>query len=283
MTQGPFVTSFRLLTALLALALLAPASARAEDACGTWVSPALAEGPVPFGFQSADVATGRRACPRTEVGLGLQARAIVETQNLYGAITAAGLVSGSLAPRPDVELFATLEVPRFEYVQNASLTGSRLTLGQLTAGGTWVALSRGAFVLSPSARLQLPTSFASPRTRTAGAEVGAAVLYRAWERLGVHGYAGVDSELGLGAAAARPRAGLLLNAGAEYAVWSAVAVVLDANVHFGRRAAVDYVAPSVGLRLRAGAHFGAELGVSLPVAGPERTLATGGLKLAWRP
>jgi hypothetical protein len=276
------VTSFRLLTAALALTVLAPASARAEGACSTWIAPALAEGPVPFGFQSADVATGRRACPRTELGLGLQGNAIIETQNLYGALTGSGLVSGSLAVRSDVELFALLEVPRFQYVQNASLTGSRLTLGQLTAGGTWVALSRGAFVLSPSVRLQLPTSFASPRTRTAGAELGAALLYRAWERLGVHGYAGVDSELGLGASIAQPRAGFLVNVGAEYALASVVAAVLDANVHFGRRAAVDYVAPSVGVRLRAGPHFGAEVGVSLPVAGPERALAAGGLKLTWR-
>ena len=153
----------RLLVALASL-LLVPAAARAEGACEQWISPALAEGPVTFGFLSADVATGRRACPRTEVGLGLQGGAIVETANFYGAVTATGLLSGSFAVRPDLEVFATLEAPRFQYVQNATLTGTTLALGQLTAGATYVALAQGPLVVSPSARLQLPTSFASPRT-----------------------------------------------------------------------------------------------------------------------
>ncbi len=271
----------RLFVALAAL-LLVPASARAEGACEQWIAPALAEGPVPFGYLSADVATGRRACPRTEVGLGAQGGAIVETANFYGAVTVAGLVSGSYAVRPDLEVFATVEVPRFQFVQNATLTGTTLTLGQLTAGATYVALTRGAFVLSPSVRLQLPTSFASPRTRTMGGELGAAVLYRPTNRFEVHGYAGADVSAGLGAAAALPRAGFLVNVGTEYALCSGFAAVLDANVHFGHRDVLDYVAPAIGLRFRAGEHFGAELGASLPLLGAERALAIGGLKLSYR-
>jgi hypothetical protein len=271
----------RLLVALVAL-LLAPAAAHAEGACEQWIAPALAEGPLTYGFLSADVATGRRACPRTEVGLGVQGGAIVETQNFYGAITAAGLLSGSYAVRQDLEVFATLEVPRFQFVQNATLTGTTLALGQLTTGATYVALTRGPLVVSPSVRLQLPTSFASPRTRTVGAELGAAVLYRPLPRFEVHGYAGADVSAGLGAAAAQPRAGFLLNVGSEYALCSGFAAVLDANLHFGHRAVLDYVAPAIGLRFRAGEHFGAELGASVPLLGAERALAIGGLKLTYR-
>lgn len=271
----------RLLVALATL-LLVPTAARAEGACEQWIAPALAEGPVTFGYLSADVATGRRACPRTEVGLGLQGGAIVETANFYGAVTGAGLISGSVAVRPDLEVFATLEAPRFQFVQNATLTGTTLSLGQLTAGATYVALAQGPLVVSPSARLQLPTSFASPRTRTVGGEVGAAVLFRPQSRFEVHGYAGLDLSAGLGAAAAQPRAGFLVNVGSEYALCSGFAAVLDANVHFGHRAVLDYVAPALGLRFRAGEHFGAELGASLPLLGAERHLAIGGLKLTYR-
>lgn len=271
----------RLFVALAAL-LLMPTAARAEGGCEQWIAPALAEGPVTFGFLSADVATGRRACPRTEVGLGVQGGAIIETRNLYGAVTGAGLISGSFAVRPDLEVFATLEALRFQYVQNASLTGTRMSLGQLTVGGTYVALASGSFVLSPSVRLQMPTSFASPRTRTLGGEIGVAALYRPTNRFEVHGYAGVDGSLGLGAADPLPLAGFLVNVGTEYALFSGFAAVLDANVHFGHRAALDYVAPAVGLRFRAGEHFGAELGASLPVLGAERALAAGGLKLTYR-
>ena len=266
----------------LAVLLLLPTTARAEGGCEQWIAPALAEGPLTFGFLSADVATGRRACPRTEVGLGVQGGAIVEAHNFYGAITAAGLLSGSWAVRPDLELFATLEAPRFQFVQNATLTGTTLSLGQLTLGGTYVALVNGPLVVSPSVRLQLPTSFASPRTRTVGGELGAAVLYRPVNRFEVHGYVGADVSAGLGAAAAQPRAGFLVNVGSEYALCSGFAAVLDANVHFGHRAALDYVAPALGLRFRAGEHFGAELGASLPVLGAERAMAIGGLKLTYR-
>ncbi|MFE8597446.1 hypothetical protein [Archangium violaceum] len=271
----------RLLSALAVLLLL-PATARAEGGCEQWLSPALAEGPITFGFLSADVATGRRACPRTEVGFGVQGGAIIETENFYGAVTGAALLSGSYAVRPDLEVFATLEATRFQFVQNATLTGTTLHLGQLTVGGTWVALTQGSFVLAPSARLQLPTSFASPRTRTLGAEVGAALLYRPTNRFEVHGYVGLDGDMGLGAGPALPRAGFLMNVGTEYALCSGFAAVLDANLHFGHRAVLDYVAPALGLRFRAGENFGAELGASLPLVGAERALAIGGLKVTYR-
>ncbi|MET0401368.1 MAG: hypothetical protein ABW123_03150 [Cystobacter sp.] len=272
----------RLLAALTTLLLMSTSARADEGACARWSNPALAEGPVALGFLSAEVSTARRACPRTEVGLGVQGNAIIETQNLYGAITAAGVVSGSVAVRPDLEVFATLEGARVQYVQNASLTGTRVALGQLSLGATWAVLARGAFVLAPSARLQLPTSFASPRTRTLGAEVGAALLHRSTERLGVHGYVGLEGDLGLGSAASLPRAGVLLNVGVEYAFFRFFAAVLDANVRFGHRAALDSVAPTLGLRFAVGEHFGAELGASLPVLGAERALAAGGLRLTWR-
>lgn len=270
----------RLLVALAAL-LLVPTAARAEGACD-WAASALPEGPVPFGYQSADVSTGRRACPRTEAGFGLQGGAIIEVANFYGAVTGAGVLSGSLALRPDLEVFASLEAVRVQYVQNASLTGMAVSLGQLTAGATYVALTRGAFVLAPSVRLELPTSFASPTTRTLGGEVGAALMYRPINRFDVHGYVGADVSTGLGAAASQPKAGFLVNVGTEYALCSGFAAVLDANVHFGHRDTLDYIAPALGLRFRAGEHFGAEVGASLPVAGPERALAVGGLKLTYR-
>jgi hypothetical protein len=271
----------RLLLALTAL-LLTPTLARAQEVCGQGVSRALAEGPVAVGFMAADVATGRRACPRTELGLGVQGGAIVDTPNFYGAITAAGVLSGSLALRPDLEVFATLEALRFQFVQNATLSGTTLTLGQLTAGATYVALTRGSFVVAPSVRLQLPTSFASENIRTVGAEAGAALLYRPDPRFEVHGYAGADVAAALSAGASLPRAGALVNVGVQYAVWDWFAAVLDANVRFGHRAALDSVAPALGLRFRAGEHFGAELAATLPLLGAERHLAAGALKFTYR-
>lgn len=272
--------------AALALVLLAlPTVALAQQpapACPALLAPALAEGPLLAGFSAADVGTGRRACPRTELALGGQGSAIIDLPDFYGAITGAGVVAGSYALRPDLELFATLEAARYQYVQNAALTASTLSLGQLTAGATWVAWAQGPWVVAPSARLQLPTSFASPRTRTVGAEVGAAFLYRPIERFEVHGFAGAGVSAAVSDAAPLPRAGALINLGAQYAFAPWVALTLDGNLHMGTRAAVDYLAPALGLRFAVGNNFGAELSAAVPVAGAERALAAGALRVNWR-
>src|SRR5262245_61507684 len=44
------------------------------------------QGPVASGFFDADFATGRRACPRTEMGLGLQGGAAIDLPNFYGQL-----------------------------------------------------------------------------------------------------------------------------------------------------------------------------------------------------
>jgi hypothetical protein len=272
--------------AVLALVLLAlPAAALAHELdypCQPSSAPALAGGPLLVGFSAADVGTGRRACPRTELAFGGQGGAIIDLPDFYGAITGAGVLAGSYALRPDLELFATLEAARFQYVQNAALTATTLSLGQLTAGATWVAWSEGHWVVAPSARLQLPTSFASPRTRTVGAEVGAAFLYRPSVRFEVHGFAGAGVSAAVSGAAPLPRAGVLLNLGAQYAFAPWFALTLDGNLRMGERDTLDYLAPALGLRFALGNNLGAELSAALPVAGAERALAAGALRVSWR-
>jgi len=259
-----------------------PAFATSESGCESGRAAGLFEGPVQVAFYEADLGTGRRACGRTEVGVGARLRALVDTQDFYGNIGLSALVYGSYALSPRTEFFGTLEAYDLQFVQNATLQGTAGTLGALTAGAAhqvWSDDGRGA--VAATARLLLPTALGSP-TRTLGGEVGASWHHRQTERLRFHGYAGVDVTAAAGPVEPRPRVGVHLLGGAEYVVCSGFSAVLDAQLHFGRRALFDAVAPAVALRARLWRSLGLELAGTLPLAGAERTDASLGLRLAWR-
>lgn len=249
--------------------------------CEDGSAEAIPTGPVAAPYHEADVATGRRACPRTEVGVGGQGGITLDTRNFYGGIEAAGVAFGSFALNKDTEVFGLIEAYRSHYVVEATIDQTTTSLGQLTVGATHIAYRSGDLLLAPSVRLQLPTSFAS-NVRVLGGEIGVAYNQRLLERLELHGYAGLDGSMGfLTPAAAYPRGGALLNFGAQYNVTSFFGVALDANGHFLRRAALDYLAPAVALRFRAG-RVGIELGASKPIAGADRRFVTGLLKVGYR-
>ena len=182
-------------------------------ACETRKSSGLNEGPASLGYAEADVATGRRACPRTEVGIGARFGAIIDTPDFYGAVSVNGLLYGSWALRPTTELFATLEAVNFNYAVNAVLTSTQLTLGNMTMGATQVMTQSETFVGSVSARLLLPTSFEIPGARLIGGELGASGSWRPQEWLEVHGYIGGDLSGAIGRAASLPRGGVVFVAG----------------------------------------------------------------------
>ncbi|MHB8872724.1 MAG: hypothetical protein ACYC8T_03460 [Myxococcaceae bacterium] len=267
--------------ALIAASLLAALPALAEDLeCATSADPGLAEGPVALGFFEADVATGRRACPRTELGVGGRLGLLMDTPNFYGAIGADALVFGSIALSDRTEVFGTLEALHHQWVQNATLKGSSTALGQLTLGASTRTFASGRLVSSTTARLMLPTAASNPGVQVWGAELGQAASYRRWEAVEVHGYLGADFAAASSTASADPRLGVLLNVGAQYSPSSRFGVVLDVNAHaFG---ATSYLAPALGLRFRPTGSFNAELDLTLPLAGSERHTVVAGLRLGYR-
>ena len=275
--------SKRILTAALLFGVTL--AARAEEplpACDSSGAAALGEGPVATaGFYEADFATGRRACPRTEVGLRERAGMALHLADFFATLGAHTHLFGSYALDPRTELFGTLEVLRFQFVQNATLKVTSLSLGQLTAGATRVVYQEGPLAVAPSARLMLPTSTLG--VATLGVELGAAADLRLAERLNLHGYAGADVSLGLSAAAAQPLAGALLSLGFQYTPWNWFAVVVDVDAHLGSRAPVDYLAPAVALRFAIWRGLGVELGGAFPLLGADPHTAAGALRLSYRP
>src|SRR4051812_39250515 len=183
-------------------------------------SPGLFDGPVAVGFFDADFATGRRARPRTEIGLGVLGGATIDTPDFYGAISGGAHLYGSYAlPSQPMEVFASLEVVKVQYVQNASLKGTALSLGQGSVGASYMLLHAGGLTVAPSMRLMLPTDTSMPDVRTVGLEVGGAASWQVLGAVEVHGYLGGDVSAGLSAGSTLARPGLLISAGAQ---WSPV-------------------------------------------------------------
>lgn len=238
----------------------------------------LNEGPAAVGYAEADMSTGRRACPRTEIGLGARFGAIIDTPDFYGAVSVNGLLYGSWAVRPTTEVFATLEAVNFTYAVNAVLTSTQLTLGNMTAGATQVLVQSETFVGAVTARLLLPTSFEIPGARLIGGELGANVSWRPREWLEVHGYLGGDLSGAVGRAAGLPRGGATLLAGAQLTPFAWGALVIDLT---GRLGPLSYLAPSVAFRFAIG-NLGIELAATRPLVGTDRHTVIGGLRVNYR-
>ncbi len=261
---------------LLALLTLVPFAARAEDsACQ---GSALPEGPLALGFLEADWSTGRRACPRTEVGLGGRFAAIIDTPGFYGNLAVNGVLFGSWAARPDLELFGTLEAISYNYTQNAVLKASQLTLGNLTVGASWAYLRTARFTSALTGRLLLPTSLEIPGAHVAGIEVGDNASLRPLSWLEVHGYLGAEFTAAFSRAESLPRVGGVLLAGVALSPFDWGALVVDVN---GRVGVTTWLAPAVGLRFKI-LRLGIELGATLPVVGSDRHNFLFGGRFSWR-
>lgn len=247
--------------------------------CAVWRHAGLAEGPIGVGYYEADVATGRRVCPRTEVALGTRAGAVIDTPDFYGAIGASGLLSASHALSDRREVFATLEFLQYDWVTNAVIVQSRMGMGQLTAGVSQIVANGDRWATATTARVMLPTS-TTINVRVIGGEVGQGLTYRLSEGLELHGFAGLDVTAAVFAPSAQPRLGALVNAGVQYSPASWFGLVLDVNGRAGGY--TSYVAPALGLRFRPFKNFGAELAATLPVTGSDRHDALVGLRLGYR-
>jgi hypothetical protein len=243
-------------------------------------SPGLFEGPVTVGFFDVDFATGRRATPRTELGLGLVGAATIDTPDFYGAISGGAVLYGSyaLSSQP-MEIFGQLQVLKVQYVQNASLKGLGYGLGQGSVGATYALVRTDTLTVSPSMRLMLPTDTGMPDVRTVGLEAGGAASWRVSRIFEVHGYLGGDISAGLSSGSALARPGLLVTAGLQLSPTPWFAVVVDANGHVAEAA---YLAPAVGLRAAIGRSVGIELGATLPLLGTIRSNGAFGLRVAYR-
>jgi len=266
--------------AVLAIACVTalPAPARAAEG-----NPALAEGPLPFAASVDVLGPVRRAEPRSEVALGLGGGLILDEPGFYGMAQGALRLEGSWAITPRWEVFAGLEALQFRYVQNATLGDTSYTLGALSAGGTWRALSLpdGRLDLAPFVALLFPTSLEYRNTRVLGGAAGVSLRGAATSWLDWYAGASLPITGTLSDAGNQVRAGAELAAGGSWtpARWFRLSVQLTAGFPFGHP--MEQLAAGLGLRFAAG-RFGVELDGILPLAGTSRFDAGALLRAAWR-
>lgn len=239
-------------------------------------------GPATIGaFHDAEFARARRACLRNEVGFALHGAPVIDTPDFYGNVSAAGVLYGSYGLLDSLELFGALELLRFDYVVNATLTDTKVGLGQGSVGLAWNAVRSGKVVVTPTARLLLPTSLLPANARTTGLELGAAASLLAAQWLELHGHLGVQGTIALSAGPMLPWGGAFTTVGLSLMPFTWGALVLDLQVHAGERAPIDYVAPAVALRFNPWRKLNVEAGASVPLAGAARHLLVGGLRVGW--
>jgi hypothetical protein len=248
-----------------------------EDVCAAGATSGMQEGPAALGYFQADLATGRRVCPRTELGLGARFGATIDVPNFYGNLGVNGLLFGSLAVNRRLELFATLEAVNFTYLQTA-LKQTNLSVGNLTVGGTWLAYRAPRFAGAASLRLLLPTSFEIPHARLVGAELGHTSTWRPLGWLEVHTALGVDFTAAISAGASLPWFGGTLLVGAQLTPLPWFSAVVDLAGHLGP---ISFLAPTVALRFKV-ASLGIELAGTLPLAGSDRHDFIAGVRFSWR-
>ncbi len=235
-------------------------------ACERWKNPGLLEGPARASMFDADTVSGRRACARTEVGLEGRFRAIIDTPNFYGDVHLDGQLHGSYVLVPRTELFFAFEVVRSDYVQNAVLKTTTLSVGQLTTGASWTFHEAELVAVALSGRIMWPTGSHIPNSRLMGFELGGALTFRPHDAWELHAALGADLSFVISAATPDARPGANGLVGVQFSPFSWAALVLDVAGRWGPTSALM---PIGGLRFRIGP-VGLELSGGLPLIGNDR-------------
>jgi hypothetical protein len=242
----------------------------------------IAVGPITASPYDGDLGRGHRACPRNEAALGGGGQAVVDAANFYGHLQANFTLDGSLRVNERTEIFGALELFRYDQVIGA-ITTSGSGLGHTILGLSQLLVVTDNMAVSASGKVVLPTATALyTNAWPYSADLGVAGVYVPHHRVRVHGYASLLGTVGLSEAPGNPQVGAQLGLGAQVRVAGPVALVADVTGGFGYDAPVDQIAVSGAGRFVIRDAYGVEFGVTVPVAGRERSLATVDLRVTWR-
>ncbi len=268
---------------LLILVIAMPSLTRA-DPCSRSATAAL--GPVQAGPATGALGTPRSACARTEVGLFVDAGAIIEPSNFYGYLHGGLVLEGRYAWKETTELFGRMEVIRYDSVI-ASLSASHLGVGYLSGGVAHRILAHDLkghpLLVSAYGRLLLPTAIGLDQgTWPLGLEAGATSAWQLHSKLDLHAAALLFGDSALGPGPKKFRMGLRLVPGITYWPREWLAVVGELDLGLGYAAGLDTLGVALGLRA-GGERLAASLELRAPLLGRERTLTALVLGLTWHP
>jgi hypothetical protein len=265
-----------MMTTLLALSIVSALAA--QSPCD---ERAVSDGPMMVPLQQADFGVFRRACPRSEVALGVGGRAIVEEENFYADLRGNGRLDVSTQPFDALELHLSLEPLFYEQVIQ-SFRASHTGLGDASVGATLLAFTSDFLALSILTRATLPTAWGYYRNaHPFGFDAGLLLLLE--PVTGVRLHAGV---LALGSVAVTradpdPRPGLGANLGMDFVIFDWLSIVTDLNGQALLRDPLDRITIGFGARASLG-DAALEFGTAIPVAGADRHLGAALLRISYR-
>lgn len=272
---------------LIVLVAVTPGMSRAGEVC---TDGGLMDGPLGLSFFEGDIGRPRRVCPRTEVvigggvmGVDVADDLIEGDGNFYATLGGGGELSGSWRFSEKGELFASIQAVNFRFVQNATMTRTRLGMGWTSLGVTYHGWQSEKLILAMTGRLTLPTAFGYyEHAWPLALDAGLAAEYRPLAWLGVHGQVGAIASMALGEGDPDSRAALQIVAGAEFTPLQWLGVVLDLGAQLGYDAPLDLLSVALGFRFRIWRGLGLELAAMLPYAGESQANLAGVLRVGYR-
>jgi hypothetical protein len=251
-------------------------------------------GPVGSTTLDGDHAVGRRACPRTEVGIGTALQGTLEPEK-YGLdltiqvasgspifIRGAGRVFGSFALSRRLELFASFE-PVYARYLISGYQASYIGPGHSTLGATIVAYEDDVIVLSVTQSATLPSAFGLYKNAWPFAfDSGVTMTFAPLDVLHLHGQLSGIASIAYTVANPDPKVGVMALAGGELLLFDWASLVVDLYSVALYRAPLDNVAVQGALRAKIFAGLGVEASLMVPLHGADRNLFVQRLSLAYR-
>lgn len=253
----------RLLALAGALAAWAPATASA-DPCKHF-GYGMAAGPVVAPVLDGGLGRAYRVCGRSEVGVRAGGVLLIDRPNFYGRVSAGGTIEGSWAINKYSEVFAGLEVIRYDTVIQ-SLTASQLGFGHTYLGGAVRGVLGERASLAFNGKVVLPTAVGLYREAFPfGFDMGVAGQFAATPKVHLRGQLGFLAAMAASNANPGLRMGAAITAGAEFLPVRRVGVAIDLHSIIGYTPMRDLVAASAALRFSGLGRFGFELAATLPM------------------
>lgn len=253
---------------LLLFSLAAPAVAWADPCADLDGMP---EGPVTAGLRNGDLGRGHRVCTRSEVALGPGAYLLADSPNFYGHIVVDAKVAGSYAFDDDTEVFANLEIVRWDSVL-APFPVDYLGPGFAALGASHRFFASEKLGVAFNGKVVFPTMY--EEAWPLGVDAGFAAVWAPAKKVRLHGQISGVFEGNLGRGPTLAAFGFAPTVGVVWRPGRAFAMGLDALGSFGMADAVDHFAVAPVFRFSDGQRFGFEFGATVPLAGADRALAT---------
>jgi len=283
------VVVLSLLATVAVLALAAP-KARADAPAGCLAPSDAAATPLAGGtttFNPADFGNVPEVCPAGEASLRLRGELVNASgaPDFFGRIVGSATVHARRPITPRTWVGLSVDVLRYQYVNNAGLAAATPSFGPATLGFHWTAIERGRVAVAVHARALLPIDTARQSGIEAGFELGAAARASLPRRFAVDGGLTLAAPVDFvaGQAHGRLQPTLLVEAWWAHSPRLALLVGASATLEAAPDPALRLLVPRAGLRGGLRHHLWLAFLAEAPVTGTDRTNLMASAFLGWTP